>query len=130
MVRHLLDESDRFVRGLRWTARVLGVAFVGIVLLFFVGEGFNPLRLTAQEAIMMALFWTALAGLLVGWRREGLGGALTVGSLAVFAVLEWLKTGTVRQLVPFALIGLPGLLFLCCAAWSGGRGKGAQAPGG
>jgi hypothetical protein len=123
MVHPFLDESDRFIRALRWIARIAGIALVGIVLLFFIGEGFNPLRLTPHEALMMALFWTALVGLLVGWRREGLGGALTVGSLLVFGFLEWLKTGSLRQLLPFAIIGLPGLLFLCCAAWESGAAK-------
>ena len=42
MVYHFIDKSDRFIDALRWTARVLGVALVGIVLLFFVGEGSIP----------------------------------------------------------------------------------------
>jgi hypothetical protein len=50
--------------GLRWTARLLGAALVGLVLVMFIGEGgFNPLKLVAVEAVQMTVFLTACVGL-------------------------------------------------------------------
>jgi hypothetical protein len=126
MVNDFPDESDLFISALRWVARLLGLVVVGTAVVFLVGTGgFNPLRLSPREMVLMTLFWVAILGLLVGWRREALGGALTVGSMFLFALLEWLRSGDLLRLWAFALIALPGLFFLCCAA----RGSGPEKQG-
>lgn len=117
MIHPLSVRSDLAWFGLRWIARVLSLAVVGLVLLIFVGEGFNPLRLTAHEAVLMVCFWTAIAGLLVAWKREGLGGTLTVGGMLLFYGFHRLTSGVFPRGWAFVVIALPGLFFLCCAAW-------------
>jgi hypothetical protein len=42
--------------GVRWTARVLTALLVGLVLVIFIGEGFNPLKLKGVEVIQMTFF--------------------------------------------------------------------------
>jgi hypothetical protein len=119
MTQALQEISDVFIVGLRWAARALGVMVIGTAALFLLGEGgVSLMRLTPREGILMVLFLTALAGMVVGWRHEALGGALTVGSLALFYVLEWSFRGRVPTGGALALVALPGLLFLCCAAWT------------
>jgi hypothetical protein len=122
MTTHPPYSSDRFGTGLRWAARLLATAVVALAVLFLVGMGgFNPMQMNLQEAVLMVLFWTAILGLLVGWRWEGVGGALTVGSLFLFYLVEWLSKGRFPGGWAFGVIALPGLLFLCCAAWKKGH---------
>jgi hypothetical protein len=98
--------------GARWTARVSSAVLVGIVLLIFVGEGFNPLRLKGIELIQMALFWTACAGMVVAWRWPVVGGALSLGGMILFLAVESAVTGRLPRGSFFYLMLLPGILFL------------------
>jgi hypothetical protein len=101
----------------RWTARALAVVVVGFVSLTLIGEGgFNPFRLTAGDAALMLCFWTAVAGLVVAWWSESVGGALTVGGMLLFYAVHWSVSGQFPRGWYFGLIALPGLLFLFSAA--------------
>ena len=101
----------------RWAARLLSAVFLGVVLLIFVGDGgFNPFELTSRETVLMVLFWTAVAGLVIAWWREALGGALTVIAVALFHAIHWYLTGSLPKVWFFALMAVPGLLFLITAA--------------
>jgi hypothetical protein len=112
--------ADRLLLTLGWAARLLSVAAVGMVLLIYVGEGFNPMRLTMRESILMVLFWSAMLGLVVAWRWEVIGGAMNVGGLLLFHVVHWLYTGGLPGGWAFSALALPGLLFLSHAAWKKG----------
>jgi hypothetical protein len=97
---------------LRWTARLLAVGLVGLVLLIYVGEGFNPLNLTATEALQKALFLTACAGLVVGWRWSLAGGAMSTGGMLLFFAVEFALTGRFPRGPVFHLMLVTGILFL------------------
>jgi hypothetical protein len=101
--------------GVRWTARVLSALLVAIVLLIFVGEGFNPLNLKGIEPVQMALFWTACAGMVVAWRWPAVGGALSLGGMILFFAVESAVTGRLPRGLFFYLMLLPGVLFLLSA---------------
>jgi hypothetical protein len=98
--------------GLRWTARLLAAGLVGLVLLIYVGEGFNPFRLTATEALQHALLLTTCIGLVVGWRWQFVGGALCTGGMLLFFAVEFALTGRLPRGPVFHLMLLTGLLFL------------------
>jgi len=51
-------------------------------------------------------------GLVVAWWREGLGGAITVGSLIAFYIWLGVMDGRLPRGPWFALVAAPGLLFL------------------
>jgi hypothetical protein len=90
-----------------------------LALLFLIGEGgFNPFAMTADEAVLMVLFWAAIAGLVIGWWSERIGGLLTVGSIVLFYVVHRLVGGSFPKGWAFALIALPGVLFLALACCS------------
>ncbi len=98
---------------LRWTARLLGAALVGLVLVIFVGEGgFNPLKLGAVEAIQMTLFLTTCVGLVIAWRWPVVGGAISTGGILLFFAVEFAVTGGFPKGLAFHLMLLPGILFL------------------
>jgi len=117
---------------LRWTARLLALCMAGFILLMAVGEGFNPARLKQSELLLSVPFFITWAGLLLGWRWEGLGGLLNVGGVAAFYVVHYAVTGFGHfpRGWAFPVLGVPGLLFLgswflrrCAAALPAAHGQ-------
>ena len=81
-------------KAIRWTARLTGVLSIGVLLLFFIGEGFNPTKLTIKEWILFLFFpFGVMLGLLVGWKREFVGGLIAIISLALFCALTRNRRG-------------------------------------
>ena len=106
---------DSFTPTVRWLARGLSLLAAGMVVLIFIGEGgFNPLALTGREAVLMALFWTAWLGLLVAWRWELLGAAMTLGGMSLFYLAHYLDVARWPQGWAFAFLASPGVFFLYC----------------
>src|SRR5690349_2981296 len=97
--------------GVRWLARLLAVFILGLVLLFLVGEGFNPLRLSPTEAVQMTFHFTTYAGMVIAFRREILGGAIATAGMVLFFATEYLLTGSLPHGWVFPLMLLPGTLF-------------------
>jgi hypothetical protein len=105
-----------------WSARILSVISIGILLLFFIGEaGFGrPVRLTAQEWIGLLFFPLGVAvGMVVGWRWEGVRAGIAVGSLVAFYMLNLVASGNLPSGPFFVLFTLPGILF--GVSWMLGR---------
>jgi hypothetical protein len=99
--------------GLRWTARLLGAALLGLVLVIFIGEGgFNPLTLKSIEAIQVTLFLTTCIGLIIALRWPFIGGAISTGGILLFFTVEVAVTGRIPGLGVFHLMLLSGVLFL------------------
>ena len=98
--------------GVRWTARVLSALLVGLVLVIFIGEGFNPLKLKGVEAIQMTFFWTTCIGMVIAWRWQVIGGALALGGMILFFAVERFVTGGFPRGPIFYLMLMPGILFL------------------
>ena len=85
---------------------------VGMVLAFVVGEGLpNVLRQPPYVAIEFVGIGLMLAGFVIGWRREAIGGATAIIGFGTFAVTELI----VNQHLPAGAIWLfvvPGFLLL------------------
>lgn len=106
-------ETFNFTQILQWLARALSIASVFILLLFFIGEGFNPAALRSREWVSMLFFPIGVVvGMAVAWRREDLGGAITVVSLIAFYLTQLLFSGGFPRGWGFAAFALPGFLFL------------------
>jgi hypothetical protein len=97
--------------GLRWAARLLTIFLLGLVLVIFAGEGFNPFKLSAIEAIQMTLFFTTCIGMAVAWRWEVIGGLLSAAGIVLFFCVEFTVTGEFPRGLAFHLMLLPGILF-------------------
>ena len=99
---------------LRWIARVWSIGSIGLILLFFIGEGFAPTRVTPKEWVGLIFFPIGVvAGMLVGWRKEVWGGSITTMSiLAFYAVYGCLLNGSFPKGWAFIIFSMPGLLFL------------------
>jgi hypothetical protein len=84
-----------------------------------------------SERIELGFYVLAIAGLLLAWRFEGIGGAVAIVGLAGHYVTFGLSRGDWGLqilLTPGLLLAVPGFLFLLC--WVVSRGKGGSLPGG
>lgn len=110
----VLFTKSSFISLLLWTARVLSVVVLVVLLLFLFGEGAfsDPSALSAKEWIGLLFFpFGVIAGMLIAWWRAGLGAAITLGSLSLFYISDWLFSGNLPRGPFFMLFSLPGLLF-------------------
>jgi len=104
---------------LRVIARVYSAIAVLFILVMSIGhiagDGVLPfLEMTLHESIMMGFFLLLWAGLVISWKFELTGGIMTVGSLIVFYLCDYLFSGTFPRGPYFILLGLPGVLFIWC----------------
>ena len=106
-------ETFNFAQILHWVARSLSVVSIFVLLLFVVGEGFNPAALRSREWALMIFFPIGvIAGMAVAWSREGLGGAIAVVSLIAFYLMHLLFSGGFPRGWAFVAFASPGFLFL------------------
>ncbi|MFN7929179.1 MAG: hypothetical protein U0Y68_14775 [Blastocatellia bacterium] len=103
---------------LRWTARLLSIASLLILLAFATGEdGIHPARIKAQEWVGLAFFPFGVSiGMVLGWWKEKLGGIVTMASLlAFYLIYGGLVRGNMAMGWYFVLFAAPGFLFLLSA---------------
>ncbi len=105
----------RCVLALRWLARLWSAASVILLIGFVVGEGVGPA--SARDVVGLLLFPLGVAvGMVLGWRREVLGGSITVGSLLAFYALHFATTGgSWPRGWAFLAFAMPGFLYLLAA---------------
>lgn len=98
----------------RWFARATSIFSIGLLLLFLIGEGSRPRAVAGREWIGLLFFpFGVVVGMLVAWKREALGGLLSIGSLACFYVVYGLVlSGRLPGGWAFAAFTSPALLFL------------------
>ena len=73
---------------IEWLARIGSIASVVLLALIFLGEAFEPSRISRNEWIGLLFFPIGLTiGLVIAWWKEGVGSAISVGSLAGFYVI-------------------------------------------
>jgi hypothetical protein len=110
-----LHKSKQLISILRWLARLGSLVSVVLLLLFLFGEGLHPSQLTLTEVVGLLFFPIGvMVGMLLGWRWETPGGAVTVLSLLAFYKVMYAASGRFPEGIWFALFALPGLLFLYC----------------
>ena len=104
--------AGRILLALPWSARITGLMLVGMVLLFIVGEGPpNPLNAPPSVQVEFLGMGLMLAGFLLGWRWEALGGILAVTGFAAFVVTELVVNGRPPGGAILFFV-IPGILFL------------------
>ena len=112
--RALLVNRIRSVKWIRLSARVTSLLSVSLLLLFLVGGGPGQRAVAAREWIGLLFFpFGVVVGMLVAWKREALGGFLSIGSLMCFYLVYGviLGDGPPRGWA-FAMFTAPAFLFL------------------
>jgi hypothetical protein len=113
--------SNGWTTVMRWVARLLAVASVGLFVLFAIENG--PATLTSlswtnlQGMPLLLALLVALAGVVIAWRWELVGGVMALGSAAVIMALVCAGSGF--ELFGCALLFtapllLAGALYLGC----------------
>jgi hypothetical protein len=100
----------RLISILRWSSRITGLFLAGLVLLFAIGERFNPRELTLTTGLMSVAFFAAASGMLILWRWELIGGMIVVIGMTVFYVVNFVATGKWPSGWVLPLFLVPGLL--------------------
>jgi len=94
-------------------ARVGSIASITLLLMLFIGEGFQPSKISANEWAGLLFFPIGVViGMTVAWWKEGVGSVITVGSLFGF-YLVW--GYFLRNHIGgwwFLVFASPGFLFL------------------
>ena len=111
-----------------WIARAWGIVS-GLLLLTFPFGGRENLQFTAATATLFLFFPVGIvAGFVVAWWRELVGGLITVGSLAMFYLLRFVWNGSVPGTPYFLLFAAPGFLHLASALIAARRKQNAAQP--
>jgi hypothetical protein len=107
------------LRNLRWTARILSVLCVGIVLMFALGERLSLSAITGRDYLLFLFFPVGVClGMVLAWWWEGVGGGIAIGSLVVFYLIHLFAWQRFPRGLAFMLLAMPGFLFLACRLWS------------
>jgi hypothetical protein len=96
----------------RWSARITSLMLVALVLVFMVGEGPpNPFKQPSSVQVEFLGMALMLAGFLLGWRWEAMGGIMAVVGFAAFFATELVVNGRPPGgAIPLFVV--PGVLFL------------------
>jgi hypothetical protein len=106
--------NSKVLAVLRWVVRVAALACVTMIVMLAVGEGFMPARIAWREWVGLVFFPLGVGvGMLLGWWKESLGGAITTFSLIGFYfIYGLLLNGQFPRGWVFLAFSLPGVLFL------------------
>lgn len=111
---------------LRWTARISGLLIVVFTLIFVIGSAFEDRNrhpgapflsgLTPLVLIIFCVWGLGLAGLILGWWKEKLGGFLSLSCFILVFILNLFNVQSpdrMGALVPMLISGIPSVLFIC-----------------
>lgn len=106
-------QFDWSLIGLEWIARVASIASITLLAMLFFGEAARPSQISSQEWAGLIFFPIGVVvGMIVAWRKEALGGFVTVASLVGFyLVYGYLLRNHIGGWLFLAFAG-PGFLFL------------------
>lgn len=105
---------------LRWSARILSILSVAVILMFLFGEEFDASKITANQWLGFLFFPIGLvAGFIIGWKKELPGGIISIISLfGFYFIYGLLVSGRIPQGLAFIVFALPGFLFLACGIYA------------
>lgn len=111
-------QKQRVLKIILWSARLLGSFVIVFLLITTIAEIFsnsNIIAMNNSDVIALLLFpISTIIGLLIAFKRESIGGLITVGGIMVFHILR-------PELAASFLINsfaIPGLLYIIYAVWS------------
>ena len=115
------------VRVVRWIARILSLASIGLLVAFATSGGEWP---TALEWALIACFPVGtVAGMAIAWRFEISGGLVTLASLLAFYGIAIAAGGHAPGGPWFVAFASPGLALLGCGIATRLSGAGGSEPG-
>jgi len=114
MIRFSLTENN-IISSLRFIARLFSILLIFIVISLAIGEAFpHPFDLSAKEAIFTIALLIMLAGLLISWKWEGIGGSLIILGFLTFVIANSIISKSLNLGIFLLIFPLTGVLYLIC----------------
>ncbi|MDT3739111.1 MAG: hypothetical protein RO257_06360 [Candidatus Kapabacteria bacterium] len=111
------DSADSIGRVIQWIARSFSILAIFVILIFVVGEGFNPFKFTSEELLLSIFFPVfTLIGLIVAWKYELIGGLISVAGLVLFYIFHQIISQDFPEGWAFLVFTAPAFLFILYAA--------------
>jgi hypothetical protein len=105
-----IQKKPVWLKIIRWTARIIAVPFAIILFFLFTTTDMNPLLRNPQNFFIQSLWVLIPIGYLIGLRKEGLGGLITLVSALTLIIIFITKEGH-RNLFYYMYLILSILLF-------------------
>lgn len=116
-----MKTGDRLTKRMRWSARVVGITASCLLVLFVIESGARilPALSWSSPTEMPLLLALALAvmGVLIAWRWETVGGAMTVAGAVAIIALAYMGSGPAMVFAALMLtlpLFVAGALYLAC----------------
>ena len=110
------------ILSLRWIARAGSLLSIGLLLLFFIGGDFQTAQIGLKQWVGLIFFPAGVvAGMIIGWWKEGVGAGISLASLLAFYGVYGFLLGNHIGGWAFLAFASPGFLFLLY--WVLSRGK-------
>ena len=94
-------------------ARLASIASITLIVLLFWSEAFNPSQISRTQWVGLVFFPLGVTiGMVIAWWKEGLGSAVTLGSLAAFYLVYGYVFKNHIGGWAFIAFASPGFLFL------------------
>lgn len=105
-------------------ARVGSIASITLLLMLFAGEGLHPSQVTPRQWVGLFFFpFGVIVGMVIAWWKEGLGAAITLGSLlGLYLVYGFFMRYHIAGWA-FIVFASPSFLFLLHWLFSGAEQK-------
>ncbi len=112
-----MKSSHKTVNVIRWITRILSILTAVIFLVFFFGEAdfSSAPALSAAEWVM--IFFEPvllLIGMVIGWKREMLGGIIVVASVLLFNITSMIASGRFGFELELGIFIVIGFGFIFC----------------
>jgi hypothetical protein len=105
-----IQKKRVWLKIMQWTARIIAVLFAIILFFLFTTTDMNPLLRNPQNFFIQSLWVLIPIGYLIGLRKEGLGGLISLVSALTLLIIFISKEGY-RNLFYYMYLILSILLF-------------------
>ena len=101
---------------IRWVARIYGSLVFALIMIYAIGGLPHMIEhLSPKEYLNPITLVLSVLGLAIAWRREGLGGMISIGFILINVVVgRWILSISDPPYVQLLIFAIPGALFLVC----------------
>jgi hypothetical protein len=112
----MTDVEKRNKETIKWIARIWSILSLAFLLLFFGASIIGSIgkdTFVFKDVFQFVFFPIGLTiGLILAWKREGLGGIIAIGSIVGFHLQMLVKHGNPDFVLLIDLLAAPGILFI------------------
>ena len=83
--------NNKTINYIRFFARIISSFILILIMILFLGEDYNNLHikdLTQREILLFIFLFTMIAGLLIAYKKELIGGIITLISFIIFIIIN------------------------------------------